>query len=343
METVMIDIDIIIPAHEKDINTLELCISGAKQNIKGVKNVYVISKDKLTESAIWYPESKLPFSIKDVAKKIGAHWRTSWYYADLLEGCSSIYVDGPSDYTLILDSDTIFLRPVSLIWENARGDRKVFLNTSSSDGTMAYLEHIHKLIPETTYLNEVEHQMLYNMQLLQISGVTHWILQEKYIVQEMIDRVEKYHNKPFWEAALDTTCQDYQSLPHDNNHETCPGKMASFELYFTYLLRFHRNKAIIRNLNSILAYKGSLGYPGYERSELSRTNTEGKKDILNDEENLELASTDFSSLPQAIEYVCNICRKKEWDTVTFQDHFWKEMDNYKDILNKYGKENCIQG
>ena len=337
----MIDLDIIIPAHEKDINTLELCIAGAKKNIEGIKNVYVISKDKLTESAIWYPESKLPFSIKDVAKKIGAHWRTSWYYADLLEGCSSIYVDGPSDYTLILDADTIFLRPVSLIEENDKGDRKVFLNTSASDGTTAYLEHISKLIPETTYINQIEDQMLYNMQLLGISGVTHWILQEKCIVQEMIDRVEKYHDKPFWEAALDMTCQDYQTLPDDNNHETCPGRMASFELYFTYLLKFHRNKAIIRNLNSILCYKGSLGYPGYERNDISRTNTvAGNREILNDEEKLELASTDFSSLSQAIEYVCNICRKKEWDTITLQGHFWEEMDNYKDILNNYSKENA---
>ena len=235
-------IDVIIPAHEKDLNTLELCIEGARRNVEGVSNIYVISKNKLSDSAIWYPEEKIPFSIEDVAQKIGEHWRTSWYYADLLEGCSSIYVDGPSKYTLILDADTVFLRPVSLIEKG-----QALLNTSPSDGTSAYYEYIAKLIPGLTPKSVA-------------SGITHWILQEKSIVKKMVDHVEDIHKKPFWEAALDITCQDYDCLKN-NDHETCPGKMANFELYFTYVLHYHLDKDKLENKNSILAYKESLEYP----------------------------------------------------------------------------------
>ena len=165
-------IDVIIPAHEKDISSLELCIAKVKKNVSGVQNVYVISKKKLTDSAIWFPESELPFSLRNVADKIGSHWKTAWYFADLLEGCASAIVDGPSPYTLILDADTIFLRPVSLI-----EDGKVLLNSSPTDGTYPYYEYVTGIIPELKQQNPM-------------SGVTHWILQDKFIVQEMIAQIE---------------------------------------------------------------------------------------------------------------------------------------------------------
>ena len=311
-------IDVIIPAHEKDSDTLELCIAGAKKNVKGVENVYVISKDKLTDSATWFPESELPFSLQDVGDKIGMHWRTCWYYADLLEGCSSVYLNGPSDYTLILDADTVFLRPVSLI-----EDGKALLNSSPSDGTPVYYEYIQRLIQDSpVYLHNDF-----------TSGITHWILQEKSIVSDMMMRVQNLHGKPFWEAALDVTCEKYESLT-DNNHETCAGKMASFELYFNYVLKYHPDRAKIKNQKSILAYKETLGHEGYTRRHKSRTNS-GEIDILSQEERFLLELEKFSSVSEAMKHACDLCAKKGWRVMTFQGHFWKESQEYKDIHNDY--------
>ena len=286
---------------------------GRKKNILGVKNVYVISKTKLSDNALWVPEDKLPFSLEDVAGKIGKHWRTAWYYADLLEGCASILIDGPSPYTLILDADTVFLRPVSLI-----EDGVVLLNSSPTDGTPVYYEYIRRLIPGLSPQNGN-------------SGITHWILQEKSIVQEMVKEVERIHGKTFWEAAIDITCQEYQTLHGNNDHEKCPGKMANFELYFTYALKHHSERVRVHNQKSILAYKESLGLEGYRKSELSRTNIQGKRKIMNLEDREEINTTDFVSLEDSMSFICKRCAEKEWDTITFQMHFWLSDTEYRNL------------
>jgi len=313
-------IDVIIPAHEKESSTLELCVAAAKENIIGVKDVYVISKTKLTDNAIWFPEDRLPFSINDIAKKIGSHWRTGWYYGDLLEGCASLYVGGTSQYTLILDADTIFLRPVNLI-----EDGKVLFNTSPTDGTAVYNEYMRRLIPGLT----PQHKH---------SGVVHWILQENSIVREMISMVEDIHKKDFWKAALDVACQKYDCLPEGERWQSCelgPGKMASFELYFTYALKNHPNKVKVKNQKSILAYKESLGFPGYTRTDVSRTNTQGKTKIFNDEELQKINFLEYPSLEEAIRNVCTLCTEKGWDVASFHSHFWIGLDDYKKLNSEY--------
>jgi hypothetical protein len=55
-------IDVVIPAHSKDCETLDLCIEYLKLNVTdGINNIYVISKTKLTENALWVPEDSWDF------------------------------------------------------------------------------------------------------------------------------------------------------------------------------------------------------------------------------------------------------------------------------------------
>ena len=42
-------IDVVIPAHKKDIDTLDLCIDGIRKNVKDVRRIIVVSKEKLTD------------------------------------------------------------------------------------------------------------------------------------------------------------------------------------------------------------------------------------------------------------------------------------------------------
>ena len=55
-------IDVVIPAHKKDVDTLELCIESIRKNVKNVRRVIVVSKEKLTEKAEFYCEEDFPFS-----------------------------------------------------------------------------------------------------------------------------------------------------------------------------------------------------------------------------------------------------------------------------------------
>ena len=305
-------IDVIIPAHEKDLITLDLCIENVKKYVKGVKEVYVISKDKLTDNATWYPEDKLPFSLSDVASKIGKHWRVGWYFADILEGYASVAVKGNSTHTLILDADTVFLRPVGLV-ENG----KVCLNTSPTDGTIVYDEWVTKIIPGLEKQNKN-------------SGVTHWVLQDNKIVKEMVSEIESIHGKPFWEACLDVTLQKYNCLT-DNNHKTCPGKMACFELYFTYALQKHPDKVMVKNQHSILAYKETIGFSKkYQKTEISRTNTQGRVMVLSFDDEEKINSNNYDSIQDAVTFTTKvISEKNEWDVITYQCHFWENHEDYK--------------
>ncbi|MFX0093621.1 MAG: hypothetical protein ACFFBD_17855, partial [Candidatus Hodarchaeota archaeon] len=44
-------IDVVIPTCEKDLGTLELCIEGCRKNIKALRRIIVISKEKYTDNA----------------------------------------------------------------------------------------------------------------------------------------------------------------------------------------------------------------------------------------------------------------------------------------------------
>ena len=114
-------IDVIIPAHEKDIDTLDLCIDAVKNNVNRLGKVYVISRERLTENAEWIPESEFPFSIDDVSNFTGKHWRTCWYYQQLLKMYVFEVRKDISDSVLVLDSDTVFLNKTDfkvLAWYN---------------------------------------------------------------------------------------------------------------------------------------------------------------------------------------------------------------------------------
>ncbi len=311
----MHDLDVVIPAHEKDIDTLDICIEGVKKNVAGVKNVYVISKTKLTDNAIWFPEEELPFSFNDVAERIGAHWRTGWYFADLLEGCASAIIDGPSEYTLILDSDTIFLRPVSLIDDHG----VCLLNSSSTDGTDLYLEYVSRLIPGL-------------LPTTTESGVTHWILHKKSIVKDMLSLIESIHHKPFWEAGLDVVNERYVHT-RNNDIESGPGKMASFELYFIYALKYHPSKVRIRKLKSIFSYKEDLGVPGYKCEDRSRTSiSKNPMSVLSSEVKSKL---NFTTISDAILHTCHLLSELDWDVVTFQNHTRIGTDEHKLVNDSY--------
>ena len=76
-------IDVVIPTHVKDAETLELCIEHVKKNVMNLNKVYIVSKDKLTDNAEWIPESDFPFSLDDVIDIIGESWKTTWYYQQI--------------------------------------------------------------------------------------------------------------------------------------------------------------------------------------------------------------------------------------------------------------------
>ena len=61
-------IDVMIPAVAKDIDTLNLCIEGIRENCKQVRRIIVVSDKRLTTKAEWFDEKRFPFDKKVIAK-----------------------------------------------------------------------------------------------------------------------------------------------------------------------------------------------------------------------------------------------------------------------------------
>jgi len=261
-------IDVVIPTHEKDLNTLNICIDYARKNVINLNEIYYVSRNKLTDKAVWISEEIFPFTLEDIAKKIGKHWRTCWYYSSLIHLSSPIVIPNLKKYVLMLDSDTIIIKPTKFVENDIS-----LLNISPTDGLQCYYEHLTKLIPSL----KKQHSW---------SGICHNILINREILMDMISRIEKIHNKPYWEADIDVTLQPYRSLGEKNpsdvsgKHKTGQGRITFTELYFTFALQYHSDKVKIRKLNSILGYKGWVGFDKYTKSFPSTTNNKGRIQVI---------------------------------------------------------------
>ena len=306
-------IDIVYPCHSKDKDTLVVAIEFAKKNVKNLNNIYYVSKHKLTDDATWISEDIFPFTYNDMINKIGNHWRSAWYYAGWIHLYSSICIPNTLDHVLICDSDTVFCNPVEFIDEN----NNCLFNISPSDGTPLYFEHMEKLVKGLT------------PQLPRPwSCISHHMVINKKILLHMMDTVEKIHNKPFWEAWIDVTKENYSTAPRENTpgyigndrHKNGPGRATSYELYCQYALKYFKNDVKIRKLDAILAYKGFLNVKGetFKRDFGSRTNLRGNRvqiiptHIENEHE--------FDTLIEALRFHSLECAKQGYQQVTFQNH-----------------------
>lgn len=233
-------IDVVIPSTEKDQETLDLCINGIKENCTDVRRIIVISKTKLTNNAEWIDESSFPIT-KDMiafelfgnetmanAYKMNPSNRLGWIYQQFLKLYAPLVIENISPNVLVLDSDTIFLRPVSFIGPNGAA-----CFNPGTERHSPYFAHMHRLLPE---LHRVypEH-----------SGISHHMLFQKCVLEDLKSAIETYHQKPMWKALIH--CIDHNCL-----FGSC---MSEYEIYFNYALlrskQFSIRKFTWQNISSI--------------------------------------------------------------------------------------------
>ena len=118
-------IDIVIPCHEKDLPTLDLVIEGAR-NVVNHRRIIIISERKFTDKAEWFDERNFPFDKQSIALEMfngdygqaynyinSSKSRIGWIYQQFLKLFASFIIPNISSNVLIIDADTIFLRPVT--------------------------------------------------------------------------------------------------------------------------------------------------------------------------------------------------------------------------------------
>ena len=316
-------IDVVIPSHEKDIDTIDLCIDSIRQNVRDVGRVVVVSRNKLTDNAEFFPEEDLPFSLEDVGNIIGFHHKIFNYYADLIQATAPMEIPDLSNNILVCDSDTIFTRPVEFFDEDGVALYSPSYDIPKHVYNHPYLEHAEKMIPGLTKQTEY-------------SGIVHHMLMQKHILGEIYDKVEERTGMPFWKATLTAATEEFKCLDPRKKIEDCPLRMTIYELYFNYVLKYHKEDVALRPLNSILAYKGILGIDNEPLHGVgSRTNLKGNIQVIPREEELKHK---FKSTKESLQYISTRCGELGYDSVTFQNHTrigtkTHEIENLSNLSN----------
>lgn len=223
-------IDVVIPCVKKDLETLELCIEGIKKNGKNVRRVIIISSEPFTDKAEWYDEKLFPFSFEDVEFRLyqSPHlikkykskpvYRVGWYFQQLLKLYAPFVIPDISANVLVLDSDTIFLRPVEFLDSKGGG----YFNVGE-EYWIAYFKHMKSLIP---WLHKVYPEY---------SGISHHMLLQRNILEDLFETICFYHkDKEPWQAFLD--CNDYQAFINCVQNDVYYSGASEYELYFNFAL-----------------------------------------------------------------------------------------------------------
>lgn len=229
-------IDVVIPAHKKDLATLEYAIDGIRKNIVDVRRIIVVSKEKYTDKAEWFNEALYPFSYQEISDLVGGQ-NVGWNFQQLLKLYAVLVIPNISENVLVVDADTVFYRKVSFFENglplyNLSKDK----NLEKDNFYQTSFNHIKKILPE------IAKKFPKNFE--NISGICHHMLFQKHVIEDLLERIESYRDNgdKFYEIFLKT------------GEDAC--SVAEYNLYFYFLISFYPQSYKIR----ILRYKNTAKF-----------------------------------------------------------------------------------
>lgn len=215
-------IDVVIPCHKKDAPTIDRTIAHVKKYVQDLRRVIIISAERYTDNAEWADETLFPFNKELLAHEIfkSPHIATyqlntpksrmGWIHQQFLKLFAAYYIPEISSNVLIVDADVLFLKPVTFLQENGAG-----LYATRHPFGNHYFAHIIRLLPR---LRKVYPQY---------SGVTHHMLFQKVVLDDLFNLISKQHKLEPWVAIA-------RAIPLHNN-EMRHTSMSEYDLYFNFV------------------------------------------------------------------------------------------------------------
>jgi len=191
------NLDFVIPCHEKDFETLNLCVKCIKQNISNINNIYIISNTDLKiKNTIYVPEQNFNTlislqAIKNIweTKNKQLSYRSAWLYQQFLKLLSYRVIKQLSEQFVVVDADTLFLRDISF-------DSNKFQYCIANEYHQPYLHPIKHLLNVSV---TIEH-----------SCICHHMVFQKSKLDKLIYEIESRFNLSFVDAVL--ACLNYNEL-----------------------------------------------------------------------------------------------------------------------------------
>jgi hypothetical protein len=222
--------DIVIPLGPNEISRIQEQIQYTKQYVIGFRNIYIVTCNTNIhlDGCIIVDENIFPFKefiVSYFAQHHGKNNRNGWYFQQLIKLYAGTYIEDILDNYLVIDADVFFLKPTHFM-ENGK---PIF--STGQEYHIPYFTHMN-------LLHESFNKVVYE------SGICHHMLFNKHYLNEIFNIVESSHLKPFWEAFI--LCVN----EHRNHNPTMSESGASeYELYFNYMLKYHKDSILVRKLN----------------------------------------------------------------------------------------------
>lgn len=226
----MINFDIFQTVGPKDFEIINETLKVNKKNILGYSQIYLFNESKNfnLRGIKNVDESLFPFTFEYVQNKIENKSRAGWIYAQLVKFYFSYLHEG-NDNVLVVDSDVFFTEKINFLDQS---NKPIF--TVSDEYHQPYFDHMLRVHPGLIRAYEK-------------SGISHHMFFNKKLLTDMIEKVEKFHKKPFYEVYLDEL----------DGNENSPS--SEYEIYFHFILKYHKDKYSIREMNwknvSLLTFK----------------------------------------------------------------------------------------
>lgn len=212
-------IDVLIPVGPRDKDIAKICAKSIRKFVSDVRTIWIVSnEDPNIEGTTFVDEKLLPFSMQQVADRLGNANRAGWYFQQLLKLYAPTLIPDILEHYLVVDADTFFLQECKFVDDG----RPIF--NLGTEYHLPYFEHMYRLHPGL-------------VKTIQYSGITHTLLYTRTWLKELISLIEDQHpGKLFWEIYLDEI---------DPAHKDASGA-AENELYFTYCMHMHIQEVVIK-------------------------------------------------------------------------------------------------
>ncbi|RTE10952.1 DUF6492 family protein [Paenibacillus whitsoniae] len=225
-------IDVIIPAIEKDLGTLPHVIDAVRKFVKHpIREIIIVAPRtqrmldlcSRKKCRFIHEDTVLPITKKDIHYQ-GKTWnRSGWLYQQLLKMNGDTL--GSSKYYLVIDADTILIRPHVF----KVGNKTVFYCRNWSQG-----EYF------TTYK-----KLMGKSRSSRMSFVTHYMLFEKSKIKQLKQAIEHRHSRSWYSAIINSMNTSKQFA------------FSEFETYGNFLYSTRPEKMILKPaLNKSLNMSG---------------------------------------------------------------------------------------
>ncbi|PIS02157.1 MAG: hypothetical protein COT85_06380 [Chlamydiae bacterium CG10_big_fil_rev_8_21_14_0_10_42_34] len=230
-------IDVVIPCHKKDCGSLERCVKAIRKYGLNIGRVIVVSSEPLTMNAEWFDENNFPFSKDDLLREIyrgkeekmhRGLCRIGWIYQQFLKLYAFSVIPNISSNILILDADTIFLKPTAFLSSSG----EPFFNPGK-EYYPPYFDHAQRLLPG------------FRKVFPKHSGICHHMLFQRPILEDLFDQISRVHGIKPWKAIA--RCIDYKEVKR-----SC---LSEYEIYFNFVFmrtdQAHLRKLKWKNIESL--------------------------------------------------------------------------------------------